>query len=74
MRDCKGINYRLSEDPMEMKNLVSGITLLRFTSYLHYVSSLCLGTPIYKVGLFRVVNELIPIRCLEQYLVNLNMN
>lgn len=44
------------------KNLASRVRLFRFKSQLHYVSSLHLNAPICKMGVFRVVRELMPVK------------
>ena len=44
------------------KNLASRVRLFRFESQLQYVSSLHLNAPICKLGVFRVVSELMPVK------------
>ena len=61
----KGTHFQLSELPMGRrvaKNLASRVRLFRFKSRLHYVSSLHLNAPICKMGVFRVVSDLMPVK------------
>lgn len=44
------------------KNLASRVRLFRFKSQLHYASSLHLSVSICKMGVFRVISELMAIK------------